>query len=213
MSVRQWLVVGLTGQTGAGKSTVSSIFVKNGFALIDADRIAREVVEPGLPCLYELFDFFGDGIRNPDNSLNRPALARIVFSDKKKLESLNSICHPYITEEIFSRINQYTKNRETLILLDAPTLFESRASDFCDLIISVVANPEIRCSRIMARDSLTEEAAYLRMNAQLPEQFFIKHSDYVIRNNTDLSTLFALSEEVADKIKVHYRDLFNCDYV
>lgn len=203
------IIVGLTGQTGAGKSTVSDVFTKNGFVLIDADKISREVVEPGKPCLTELFDFFGEGIKNPDDSLNRPALAKLAFSDKKKLESLNSICHPFITEEIFQRINRFTQAGERLILLDAPTLFESRASDFCDLIISVIAEPEIRCRRIIGRDGLSEEAARERMNAQLDEAFFLKHSDYIIRNNTDLAQLYALSEEVADKIKVWYENRDN----
>lgn len=198
------IIVGLTGQTGAGKSTVSAVFTKNGFALIDADKISREVVEPGKPCLSELFDFFGEGIRNADGTLNRRALAKLAFSDKKKLESLNSICHPFITEEIFLRINRFTEEGRRLILLDAPTLFESRASDFCDLIISVIAEPEVRCRRIIERDGLTEEAARERMNAQLDEAFFLKNSDYIIRNNTDLAQLYALSEEVADKIKVWY---------
>ncbi len=198
------MVVGLTGQTGAGKSTVSRIFVKNGFTLIDADRISRDIVEPGMPCLEELFDFFGDGIRNADNSLNRKALAKIAFTDNRKLESLNSICHPFITEEILARIGYYSAQGHKLILLDAPTLFESRAADFCDLIISVVAKPELRRDRIMKRDAITETEALERMSAQLSEDFFIGHSDYVIRNNEDCEQLFALAEEVADKIKVYY---------
>ncbi|MBQ9694852.1 MAG: dephospho-CoA kinase [Oscillospiraceae bacterium] len=199
------VIVGLTGQTGAGKSTVSRVFVEQGFSLIDADRIAREVVEPGSPCLDELFEYFGSTIRGENNSLNRRALASIVFTDAHKLEVLNSIIHPYITEEIFRRINQFAQEGHILILLDAPTLFESKASDFCDLIISVLADPEIRRDRIIARDHLTEEAALQRMQAQLPEEFFVKHSDYIIRNNADLTKLTALAEEVADKVKAYYQ--------
>lgn len=202
------MVIGLTGQTGAGKSTVSRIFVKNGFTLIDADQISRDIMKPELPCLEEVFDFFGDAIRNPDNTLNRKALGNIVFSDKRKLESLNSICHPFITEEILARISHFTAQGHGMILLDAPTLFESQASDFCDLIISVVANPDLRRERIMKRDSLTEEEAVARMNSQLSEYFFIEHSDYVIRNNDSCEQLFALAEEVADKIKFYYHNKF-----
>jgi dephospho-CoA kinase len=201
------IIIGLTGQTGAGKSTVSSIFVKNGFSLIDADRISREIVLPGMSCLEELFDFFGSAIRNPDNTLNRKALAELVFTDQRKLESLNSICHPFITEEILARISHFIAEGHRLILLDAPTLFESQASDFCDLIISVVARPDLRCSRIMKRDNLTETEARNRMDAQLSEEFFIGHSDYVIRNNEDCEQLYALAEEVADKIKVYYHTI------
>ena len=197
------IVVGLTGQTGAGKSTVSAVFVEHGFMLIDADKISHEVVEAGQPCLAEIFDYFGDSVKNPDGTLNRKALAKIVFTDKRKLESLNSICYPFITEEIFRRINAYAAQGCHFILLDAPTLFESRSSDFCDMIISVVANPEIRCARIMTRDSMTKEAALERMNAQLDEAFFIQHSDYVIHNNANLKQLSELSGEVADKVKIY----------
>jgi dephospho-CoA kinase len=203
------MVIGLTGQTGAGKSTVSKIFVKNGFKLIDADRISREIMQPGMPCLEELFDYFGSSIRNPDDTLNRKALANIVFTDNRRLESLNSICHPFITEEILARIGCYSAEGHKLILLDAPTLFESQAADFCDLIISVVAKPELRCGRIMKRDSITETEARNRMDSQLSETFFVGHSDFVIRNDEDCEQLFALAEEVADKIKVYYHTNFN----
>ena len=91
------MVVGLTGQTGAGKSTVSQVFADNGFAVINADLIARAVVEKGTKCLDEISDFFGSRILNEDKSLNRKALAKIVFTDKSKLDSLNTIIYPYIT--------------------------------------------------------------------------------------------------------------------
>lgn len=206
---KQSIIIGLTGQTGAGKSTVSEIFVANGFSLIDADQISRQVMEVGTPCLSELFDFFGEEIRNEDHSLNRKALAKIVFTDKGKLESLNSICHPFITEEILARIGHLTAKGHRYILLDAPTLFESRAADFCDLIISVIALPDLRRMRIIARDGLTVQEANERMGAQLNEEFFISHSDYVIRNNEHLDHLKALTEEVADKIKVYYHTKYH----
>lgn len=202
------VVIGLTGQTGAGKSTVSKIFSENGFVLIDADKISHEVVEIGKPCLAELVDYFGNQILNPDNSLNRKALAKIVFTDKRKLESLNSICHPFITEEIFRLINQNALDGKNLILLDAPTLFESKASDFCDIIISVTANSELRCQRIMQRDNLTQESALERMNAQLEEDFFIQHSDFVIKNNSNLEQLSALAGEVAGKVKAYCQEKY-----
>ncbi|MBD5143119.1 MAG: dephospho-CoA kinase [Ruminococcus sp.] len=201
-------VIGLTGQTGAGKSTVSKIFSENGFALIDADKISRDVVEIGKPCLIELVDYFGNQILNADNSLNRKALAKIVFTDKCKLESLNSICHPFITEEIFRLIHQNAHAGKHLILLDAPTLFESKASDFCDMIISVIANPELRCQRIMQRDNLTRDLALERMNAQLEETFFVQHSDYIIKNNASLEQLSAYAKEVADKLKVYCQEKY-----
>ncbi len=202
------MVVGLTGQTGAGKSTVSRVFAENGFAVIDADRIARKVVEKGSSCLAEITDIFGGGILCSDGTLDRKALGAIVFTDKTKLETLDTIIYPYITGEILRLIGKYSEEGKKLILLDAPTLFESRSDDFCEIIISVLAEPEIRKKRIINRDSITDEQAQNRMNSQLDADFFITHSDYIIENNGSLDTVRGISKEVSDKI----RDLF-CDRV
>lgn len=195
------MVVGLTGQTGAGKSTVSKVFEANGFAVINADHVARNVVEKGSRCLAEIEDFFGRNVINSDGTLNRKALAAIVFSDHSKLEMLNTITYPYITSSILKKIRMHASRDEKLILLDAPTLFESRADDFCEIIISVLADHDIRQTRIISRDGLTAEQAQKRMNSQLDEEFFGSHSDYIIHNNGDLDTVNEISKEVSDKIK------------
>ena len=198
------MVVGLTGQTGAGKSTVSKVFSANGFSVINADMVARKVVEKGSMCLDEIADFFGNNVINDDGSLDRKALAAIVFSDKAKLETLNTIIYPYITGEILRQIRTLAKNGYKLILLDAPTLFESRADDFCEIIISVIADADIREKRIISRDGLTHEQAIKRMNSQLDESFFVSHSDYIIHNDGGLEAVNEISKEVSDRIK----DLF-----
>ena len=198
------MVVGLTGQTGAGKSTVSKVFSANGFSVINADLVARKVVEKGTTCLDEIADFFGSSIISEDGTLNRKALAAIVFSDKAKLETLNTIIYPYITGEILRQIRSFASNGEKFILLDAPTLFESRADDFCEIIISVLADADIREKRIISRDSLTQDEARKRMNSQYDENFFISHSDYIIHNNGELDAVNEISKEVSDRIK----DLF-----
>ncbi|MBE6839918.1 MAG: dephospho-CoA kinase [Ruminococcus sp.] len=203
-SLNEVMVVGLTGQTGAGKSTVSKVFAENGFSVINADKIARLVVEKGSKCLAELEESFGDGIINENDELNRKALASIVFSDSKKLELLNTITYPYITREILKQIDSLSAQGELLILLDAPTLFESRADDFCELIISVIAHTDLRQQRIMERDSLTSEQALKRMNSQLTESFFIENSDFIIKNNKSMKNVFDISKEVSDKIKEYY---------
>ena len=195
------MVVGLTGQTGAGKSTVSKVFASNGFAIIDADQVARKVVEKGTKCLDEIADFYGNTVINKDGTLNRKALAAIVFSDKAKLETLNTITYPYITGEILKQIRYHSMKGEKLILLDAPTLFESRADDFCEIIISVLADADIREKRIISRDGLTHEQARKRMNSQLDESFFRSHSDYVIRNNGSIDVVNDISWEVSGKIR------------
>ena len=211
------MVVGLTGQTGAGKSTVSKTFAENGFAVIDADKIARLVVEKGSKCLSEIADVFGNNIITEQGELDRKALAAIVFSDKQKLEMLNTVTYPYITAEILKQIDRHYEKGELLILLDAPTLFESRADDFCELIISVIAQNDIRQERIMKRDGLSAEQALKRMNAQLSEQFFIENSDFIIKNNKNLQNVYAVSKEVSDKIKDYYynknKDQISLDFL
>ncbi|MCM1133845.1 MAG: dephospho-CoA kinase [Ruminococcus flavefaciens] len=201
------MVVGLTGQTGAGKSTVSGIFADSGYAVINADYISRIVVEKGSECLNELADVFGAGILNPDGTLNRKALAGIVFTDKAKLEMLNSVIYPYITTEILAQIRRFSDNGNKLILLDAPTLFESHADDFCEIIISVTARPEVRKKRITERDGITAEQAQNRMDSQLDTDFFIEHSDYIIENNDSFDIVYGIAKELADKIKYYYYDV------
>ena len=197
-------VIGLTGQSGAGKTTVSRVFSQNGFAVIDADIISREVTEKGQPCLTELSEAFGSDIINSDGTLNRKRLGSIVFSDREKLRQLNGIIYPYIIYRIISRIDELSEEGRELILLDAPTLFEANADDLCDLIISVTADESIRMSRIIARDNITPEAAKKRFESQYSEHFFVNHSDFVIINNKTPDILAAKAEEVAGKIKEYY---------
>lgn len=199
-------VVGLTGQTGAGKSTVSKIFASNGFVVINADIVARQVVEKGSKCLAEIEEFFGSDIIDNGGNLDRKKLAGIVFSDKTKLETLNTITYPYITGEILRQINEFAEREEKLILLDAPTLFESRADDFCEIIISVLADEDIREKRIIQRDGLTSEQARKRMGSQLDEEFFATHSDYIIHNNSNIETVNGIAKELSDKIRDCYQN-------
>lgn len=199
------IIVGLTGQTGAGKSTVSRVFAENGFSIIDADVVAHKVMEKGSPCLCEVAETFGRHILKSDGSLDRKELAGIVFTDKAKLETLNTITYPYITSEILQQITLFSGMGEKFILLDAPTLFESRTDDFCELIISVLADPEIRKQRIINRDNISPEQAQSRMDSQLSEEFFINNSDYTINNNDTPENVRAIAKELADKIRYYYK--------
>lgn len=202
------MVIGLTGQTGAGKSTVSKVFVQNGFQLIDADAISRHVVARGSHCLADLQECFTDAILTPDGELDRKVMASIAFSDHRKLEMLNTIMYPYIVGEILRMIHRFSQQNHKLILLDAPTLFESRADDFCDLIISVVAKPELRMQRIMERDHISEKAAQQRMEMQLTEEFFRLHSDTVLENNSSFSELWDAAQELSAKLIRYYETKF-----
>ena len=202
------MVIGLTGQTGAGKSTVSKVFVQNGFRLIDADAISRHVVARGSHCLADLQECFTDAILTPDGELDRKVMASIAFSDHRKLEMRNTSMYPYIVGEILRMIHRFSQQNHKLILLDAPTLFESRADDFCDLIISVVAKPELRMQRIMERDHISEKAAQQRMEMQLTEEFFRLHSDTVLENNSSFSELWDAAQELSAKLIRYYETKF-----
>ena len=197
-------VIGLTGQSGAGKTTVCRVFEENGFAIINADKIARQIMEKGMPCLDELAECFGAEILQEDGALNRQKLADIVFSDKEKLKQLNAISYPYITSEILNKIKRLSEEKCKYVLLDAPTLFESRADDFCNLIISVTATEKNRTARVAERDGITAEQIKKRFSSQHTERFFINHSDFIIKNNKSVDELVEKAKEVAEKIKEYY---------
>ncbi|MBQ2388429.1 MAG: dephospho-CoA kinase, partial [Clostridia bacterium] len=129
-------VIGITGQTGAGKGTVAKILTKNNMAYIDCDLVARDVVEVGSKTLDKLCDAFSDSILNADGTLNRPELAKIAFSSPQSVRLLNSITHPAIIDRINETIAEMDKKGEKYIVIDAPTLLESGAADICDVIIT-----------------------------------------------------------------------------
>ncbi len=197
-------VVGLTGQSGAGKTTVCKVFEENGFAVVNCDLISRQVTEKESPCLSQLAECFGKDIIRPDGTLDRRKLGNIVFGNRELLYQLNGICYPYITYQIVERLKAFKESGQRYVLLDAPTLFESRADDFCDLIISVTADKESRLKRILERDGITEEQALKRFASQHTEEFFRNRSDYIIINNKDIPILIEKAKEVSDKVKEYF---------
>lgn len=180
------MIIGLTGQTGAGKSTVCEILAQNGLFIIDCDKIAREVTIKGSPVVSKLAEYFGNDILCDDLSLNRKKLAEKAFSSKENTEVLNSITHPAIIDEINKKIKE---NQGKTIVLDAPTLFESGANMLCDKILCVLADEKTRIDRIMKRDLITYAQAKARVSAQKDDDFFINNCDAVIYNNTETDKL------------------------
>lgn len=174
-------IIGVTGGTGGGKSTVTNILKSFGARVVDADLIARQVVASGCPALSEIAATW-DVVEN--DVLNRKALAEIVFNDKAELHKLNSIVHKYVIDEIKLQLSNC---KEEIFVIDAIALFESGLSDMCDITVAVIADRNLRCKRIMARDNLTEEEAWMRINAQKNDEFYINNADVVIRNNDDIS--------------------------
>ena len=185
-------IYGLTGQTGAGKTTVSQMLSDKGWCVIDCDIAAREIVKKGSPVIDELKAAFGDDIVLENGELDRKALAKKAFSTKENERILNKITHPAITRLVRRHIIE-NKDSFPFFAVDAALLFESELYDYCAKTIVVCADEKIRLERIMNRDSITEDEAKLRINAQPDEQYYLGKADVVIRNNggeIDLSELF-----------------------
>lgn len=183
------LVIGLTGPTGAGKGAVATIFEEYGIPVINADRVYHELITPPSSCLQELVEIFGKEILLPDESLNRRALASIVFNDPSARERLNTVTHRYVMEEIMTRIERLRRDGTPVAALDAPQLFEAGAHKACGAVVSVLAERQTRLERIVARDNITPEAAMRRILAQKSDEFFRTHSDYIIENNGNIESL------------------------
>lgn len=195
------IVIGLTGQTGAGKSTTSNAMKKCGCGIIDADKIAREAVEPKTACLKMLTNAFGCDIINEDGSLNRKKLAEKAFSSKENTQLLNEITHPYIVELTKQRIAEYFASGCNIVVFDAPQLFESGSDKLCDIIVSVIASQECRLARIISRDGISREQALSRMKVQLSEEYFLEHSDYILNGEQNIDNLINDAEALVRMVK------------
>lgn len=194
-------VIGLTGQTGAGKSTVRKLLKAKGAAVIDADSVAHEVADNSLSCLTDIVEHFSCMVLDEKGKLNRRALGRIVFSDRKKLALLNKIMFPYIVSAIKGQVTAYEQAGAQIIVIDGATLIESGCAKMCSVLVSVTADEETRLTRIIHRDGISKRDAARRVSAQNPEEFYIKASDYVIKNNGTPGDLERAAEKVLDEIE------------
>ena len=199
-------IIGLTGMSGAGKTTACEAFADCGVDIINCDLVARIVVEKDKPALKELAAYFGDGIILPDGTLNRKKIGNLIFSDKSARLAFNDIIYPYISYEMIMNAVEYIKMGSKYILLDAPTLFESGTDSFCDVIVSVVAEQEDSIKRIMLRDNLSREEAENRLSSQHTADFYCDKSDYCVFNNgtreelkSKINNIFGLIGEINEK--------------
>lgn len=189
-------IIGLTGPTGAGKSTVSAFFARHGFAVIDCDAVSKEVAVPGSDALQAIVDAFGETVLNADGSLNRQKLADVAFASAESTEKLNAATHPYIMKAIQEKVDAAAATGVRAVLLDAPTLFEAGADSLCERIIAIVADPKKREQRIIARDKLCPCSANLRLEAGKPDAFYTERAQDVIVNNADKDTLLMRCTEM-----------------
>ncbi len=193
------LTIGLTGGIATGKSTVSALLRQAGFPIVDADIVAREVVEPGTPTLEKIKLAFGPGIID-NGVLDRRKLGQIVFEDGAQLKKLNDIMQPAISSAMADKINFWRLQNVPILVLDVPLLFERDydKNKLVDKIIVVTASEEIQLSRLENRDQLSNMEARNRVKAQLPMTQKIARADYVIDNNGRIEEL---QEQVAVLIK------------
>ncbi|MFC4468083.1 dephospho-CoA kinase [Streptomyces xiangluensis] len=194
------LTVGLTGGIGAGKSEVSRLLVECGAVLIDADKIAREVVDRGTPGLAAVVEAFGEDILTPDGSLDRPKLGSIVFTDPDKLALLNSIVHPLVGAR--SRELEAAAAQDAVIVHDVPLLAENGLAPLYDVVVVVDAAPETQLDRLIRLRGMTEEDARARMAAQATREKRLQTADIVIDNDVLLEQLERRVREVwADLVR------------
>lgn len=182
------MIIGLTGGIATGKSTVSQMFRERGAAIIDADLIARQVVEPGTEGLSQVVAYFGKHVLDSEGRLNRPALASIIFQDESKREKLNSILHPLIRREMKEQTeNILKKDPNQVVIWDVPLLYEGKKmTQFVEKIIVVYVPESIQLKRLMLRNSLTEAEARSRIRAQLSIEEKKKMADFIIDNSGSL---------------------------
>ena len=183
-------VIGLTGGTGSGKSVVSKSLAAAGAVIVDADKIAHEIILKGEPAYQEIIEYYGTGILDEDGNIIRKKLGEIVFNDKEKLAFLNQCTHKYITAEVKRQIAEAkAEGTTTAIIVDAPLLLEAKLETVCDLVWVVYAEPEVRAQRVMARDGITYELAKARIANQKSWEEYKAAADAVIDNSKDLPYL------------------------
>lgn len=194
------MIIGLTGSIASGKSTVAKMMTALGLPIVDADIVARDVVEPGTETLELIVKNFGDDILLEDGTLNRTKLGDIIFNEPAKRKILNDIMHPAIRQEMLRQRDAYLEAGQKHVVMDIPLLFESKLQHFVERILVVSVSEEVQLRRLMERNQLSKEDALARMHSQLPMSVKEKSAHAVIYNNENLTQ----TEEQLLKILTHW---------
>lgn len=181
--MKSYMIIGLTGSIASGKSTVSKMLQDMGFSIIDADIVAREVVELGSDTLQEIQNQFGNEVLHTDGTLNREVLGSMIFHQPAKRKQLNDIMHPAIRKEMLKQRDELTKKGNETFFMDIPLLFESRLQHLVEKILVVSVTEDVQLERLMSRNNLSKEEAEARIKSQLPLSEKEKGADAVIYNN------------------------------
>ncbi|XP_013778450.1 uncharacterized protein LOC106463026 [Limulus polyphemus] len=199
------LLIGLTGGIATGKSTVANKLRDLGIVIIDADVIAREVVEPGKPAWKKIKAEFGEEILLPNGELNRPLLGEVVFSEPDKRRKLNSITHPQIYKEIFWKCLKMLISGHQYVILDLPLLFESgKMVKYVSKVIVVTCDENQQLERLMMRNNFTRNEAENRISAQLSLQEKCQMADFVIDNSGDINQTHKQVHQVVSQLNQSY---------
>lgn len=195
-------VVGLTGGLATGKSTVAKLFKRCGARVVDADLLARQVVEPGKPAWREIVRAFGQEVLLPDRTVNRAALAALVFRDRRKLKRLGAIVHPRVAREQARLTRAMLRARpRAVIIYDAPVLIEAKAHERMDRLVVVTADRETQIARLRRRNHLSRSEAHRRIQSQMPLSAKVKLADYVIDGTLPLTELRRQVQRIYDELK------------
>lgn len=183
------LVLGLTGNIGCGKSSLSKIFrEKYNIDVIDADIVSRHIFEDEY-LLNQVFNHFGDKVKNEDGTLNRKSLGNIVFNDDIKLTELNNLTHPRIKQQILDKVEKIKEENKKIVIIDAALLIEGGYLDILDKLLVVYCDENIQLKRVMNRDLCSKEEALSRIKSQLSQKEKISYGDYIIDNSSTLDEL------------------------
>jgi len=193
-------VIGITGPTGAGKTTVLNVLRELGGAAADCDAVYHDLLRTSIPMQNELKNRFGCEIFDANGGLRRKEFGAIVFGDQSALAALNAITHRYIIAELRRRIARAEAENRPAIALDAIALLESGAGELCDVTVAVTARPEARVRRIMAREGISEEYARSRVTAQKPSSWFEERCTYTLRNDGDRDAFEAKAQALLKQI-------------
>ncbi|MGZ3567759.1 MAG: dephospho-CoA kinase [Thermodesulfobacteriota bacterium] len=196
------LIVGLTGGVASGKTAVSGVLKEEGAYIIDADQIARELVQPHQPAWNELVRAFGEEILQEDGSIDRKKLADRVFADPNQRKLLNQILHPLITEEMDRRTKEIgQKNPQAIVVIDAPLLIEVGYHRQVDKVMVVTSTQAQQVERLKGRDGISFEEALRILSSQMPIEEKVKLADFVIRNEGSLAEVRERTKEVFQELK------------
>ena len=193
-------IIGITGPTGAGKTTALRAVTDLGGCVIDCDQVYHQLLEESAPMRNELTERFGSGILDSEQRLDRKKLGALVFQDKALLTDLNTITHRYVRQRVEELLRTAQAEGRPLAAVDAIALIESGLGTLCDAVVGILAPPEVRVRRIMARDGISEDYARMRVKAQQSDAFFQQNCTAILENTGEEAGLTRQAKALFEKI-------------